>query len=352
MRPIETYKNQGFLLLEEDTTVELDDYETLKGYFDGYGKVVFTLMMRYFELPTWPTLIFFDLTPELEPVLNKFLERAGSFFIRTDSYKNLVDNQGIPVCPKDEVVDAIKKMKEHRERYILVLAPPTIEDQTYKSIGNCRAGYLQGEEVQEWTGPGFAEYHLAKDRFPRKATVHAYLRRVKNGHVEKLFLVGRKQFIQDLDQLRFEIGADKKGMRKMFMDEDVFKSLLGRSFIGKEPTNDELEEAYKIWLQKESEERGLKKEEIEREFVEIGERVHASVRGEFPLADFLESKEEYWEPPKKYVNLVTKHLELFRERCEKLGIDPNEKLLTMTFTKGITSEDVVFWDIHNLITDS
>jgi hypothetical protein len=350
MEPIQTFKQQNYLLLEEDTSIALDSYDALKEFFDGYNKVIFTLMMRYFELPNWPTFIFFDLTAEVEVQLKLFLERADNFFVRTDTYKDLADNQGIPVCPRDEVIDAIKEMKKYHYRFVLILAPPSIEDQTLRSIGNCRAGYVQGEEIQEWTGPGFAEYHLAKDKFPRKATVHAYLRRNEEGELELVYNVDRDKFIDDLRQLHFEMGATEKKIRKLLMNHETYRQLLGKDFVGKEPTNDELEEAYTMWLKREAETRGSSEEEITNEFIDMGRSVHDKVRGRFPLKDFLDSEQETWSPPKWCTDLVTKHLQIFKRKCEEIGIDPNEKLLTMTFTKGITSEDVVFWDIHNLIS--
>ncbi len=349
MKPVETYRRQGYLLLEEDTEIELESFDYLKKSFDGYNKVVFTIMMKYFRLPTWSTFILFDMNSTVLKELTKFLQRSNSFFLRTDTYKGLADNLGIPVCPRGEVIKSIRDVKKHYQRFVLILAPPNIEDQDLKSIGNCRAGYVNGEEIQEWTGPGFAEYHLAKDKFPRKATVHAYLRRNSGGIMEVMYNVDRQQFEEDVRQLHFEMGVTKKNIRNLLTDHDVYKKLIGKDFAGKEPVNDEVEEAYRVWLAQESERRNITEQEVVEDFIKAGKEIHDKVEGELPLRTFLNSGEEYWVPPQQYVDAVSRHLEFFKEKCDKIGIDSNEKLLTMTFAKGITSEDVVFWDIHNLL---
>ncbi len=351
MNPITEFKQKGYIKLDNQTRIDLPNYHALVNAFEGYQKVVYTILMRYFDLPSWPTFLFYDLNNEaVMQALKEFLAQGEAYFIRTDTYKNIIDNQGVPLALRNEVLGHIQQMKKVEQRFILVLHASSDPNQVYKNNANCRMGMLNGQEVQEWVGPGFAEYHLAKDKFPRKATVHANYQGDFTGTFKPIYIAHEQKFIQDIADLYFSIGIGETKIRKQIFDRDYFKSLVGYEYAGKEPTNDEILMAFGKWRDREAQKLGVTLLEIDNQFIAKGRLMHRNFGPNYPLNKLLASGAKNWQPPQEYIDQAHKYLIHFIDRSKRLDIDPEGKILSFSFSNDDNwREQIVFWDIHNLV---
>ena len=339
----EQLNDKGYLLLDGDE-IEIESLEKLKKTFEGYPKTLSTIMLAYFELPMQPKLILFD--PNLasvKEVMADFSTSAKEFFIRSDTKFNKIDNLNFRGAHSDSFVEDILKIKEYPERWVLSLAVPTDPGQEFRNTGNCRMGRINGIVTQEWTGEGFAEYHLGKDKFPQKAALHAVIQLDQDGSYKKIYQVSKKQYLEDCSTLLRAYGIESLKLKRKFIDHDYYKKLTGKNYLGKEPTNEELENAFVIWAEKEN--------VSEEKLIKLGiEHVSASGKQPKSLKDYL-AKKGPWKPAKTQIDYLFERFTVFEEKCHKLGITSEGKILTCSFNKSNKNYNKYggdFWDIFNL----
>lgn len=325
MDPIQFYEKNKYLILEEEMDISIPDFNDLKEYFYGYKKVIYSIMFRIYGFPVWKTFIYKEPTKKVLKELEEFSKTADTFFVRSDTYKDKVDNPSIKSCPSNRLVNGCLNMHEYKDRFIVVMAQPKYKYQEHVNLANCRMGLINQEIIKEWTGPGFSEYHLGKDKFPHKATVHANIK-VKGEHYEKVFVADHIKYKNDAQNIFFSVGISLLGIKK-----DILK-LLGKN----EPTNDEYHYAF--------EKLGLDTSEI----INKGYEFHKSIKPNSPILAQLE-KGQTWEPSDEQIRKANNYFKKFVNKSNELGIDPNEKIVTFSMNDYATKEKIIFWDIFGLI---
>lgn len=326
MNPIEFYGKNKYLLLDEEMAIEMPDFEALKTYFKGHKKVIYSILFRYFNIPVWRTFVVKELTPLSIFELGKFSTTAKTFFVRSDTFKDKVDNPSRKSCPSNELLQTVQGFLRRTDRFVVIMAQPDYDFQEHVNLANCRTGIINSEVIQEWTGPGFSEYHLGKDKFPHKATIHAYLKKTGKSY-SKLHIAEAAKFLEDAQQLYFAIGAEQIGL----------KDKISVKIKKPEPTNDELEQAYQVHFAKDYSYKSL---------VKKGHRLHKKINS--PLVKHIETGKK-WLPSKDQILMADEFLTRLIKKCKKLGIQPEGKVLTMSFNNYSTKHGVCFWDIFNLL---
>jgi hypothetical protein len=345
---VEDFLKSGFVELQPESPAKLKSFNSLKETFNGYDKVISTVLMSYFELPIWPTFLLKDLTEKNLSALSRFVKKSEFFFIRTDAYNNFIDNVACKVCPRDLVITKVKEFKRVDKRFVLVLATPNIPNQAYKNLANCRTGIINAKEIQEWVGPGFSEYHLGKDKFPHTTKLHAYIEFKNQSQWEFKYLVDDETYFKDVEQLVWAYGLEQMGLKEKFFEKNYFKSLTGKVYKGEEPTNDEQLEAFNAWRLQKSKEQNTTEEKKDMQITEKGREFLESFEGSTLLSYGMKTKKA-WCPDKDQVDEVHKSYVIFKQKCKLIGLDPKEKILTLSLNKGVTKSNMVCWDIFNLL---
>ncbi len=343
----QVHKNK-FLLLDSNP-IDIESFEKLKAYFKGYNKVISTIMLHCFDLPNWPTLILFDpKDKKVREEIKRFSKRSNSFFVRSDTFDNRIDNLNFRDAERINLYKDILKIKEYEERWVIVLAVPDIKGQEFHNLANFRTGLINNQITQEWTGVGFSEYHLGKDKFPHKAALHSVVTLDKKGNHQKVYQIAKDPFIEDLERLFLAYGLESLKMKRQFLDKGMYQELTGNEFQGQEPTNDELELAFECWLEREAKSAGVATELLRKKLIRQGiNHVSKSVKVPDSVGFYKESKVT-WSPSKVHIKKVNNYYTQFYRKCAYLGIDPNGKLLTGSINKYANKEGIIFWDIFNL----
>ena len=342
----------GYLLLGRKP-IEIGSFAKLKSRFKGYNKTISTIMMNYFDLPGWPTLILYDPNkPIVKKAIVDFSKTSSDFFLRSDTFENKIDNLNFRSCTPEELFSKIVKIKQYENRWVIVLAVPGIPGQEYMNTANCRTGMISGELIQEWTGSGFSEYHLGKDKFPHKSALHAVVRLDKNGGSKLVYKVSAKQLARDLDGLFLAYGAENLDLKKQFINIDSYRDLTGKEpSNGKEPTNDELEAAFKIWVKHESVSRKVSENEVLAWLTDLGIKHLSRFGRNSPAVEMNQATKKTWVLSKKLIDQVFSYYKHFEEKCSKSGVDVREKILTCSINKYANKQGIIFWDIFNLLSN-
>jgi len=340
-------KNKHIIL--ENEPHEIGSVKEFFKFFEGYNKTASTILMHHLGLPGWSTLIFHDHVHEsVKKSLEKFSKKGHTFFVRTDTYINKVDNLNFRNCSTVDLVSNINKAKKHKDRWVLVLVQPKVLGQAYLNDANFRMGKINGILTVEWTGPGFSEYHLGKDKFPHFSALHAVQQISDDGQVEKIFQTDKETLENDLKTLLEAYGLESLQLRNQFLDKNIFKKLTGYKFKDKEPTNDELLHAYERWLEKEAQQRGISLARTKRKILGLG-KAHLKMHNKNPKFQHYEKRKKLWYPHHKQLKKVLKYYIRFEEKMHSLGLDVDEKILTGSFNKHANKQGIIFWDVFNLI---
>lgn len=339
----EQLNKDGYLLLDGEE-IDIESVEKLKITFDGYSKTRSTIMLSYFDLPAWPTLILFNpKLPKVKQAISDFSKSASSFFVRSDTQFNKIDNLNFRDGTPQNLMEDILKIKEYDNRWVIILAVPYDPGQEFRNKANCRMGRINGVVTQEWTGSGFSEYHLGKDKFPHKSALHAVIQLNEDGSCKHVYQASKKQYLVDLNTLLTAYGLESLNLKRKFIDATYYKELVGNEYAGKEPNNEELENASKLWCEGEH----ITSEDLIKLGIE-----YITVDGKVP-----ESANNYkmnlgpWKPKKSQVDYLMERFTVFEEKCQKLGIPTEGKILTCSFNdsnKEYNKYGVIFWDIFNL----
>ncbi len=340
----EQLKKEGYLLLDGDE-FDIESMDMLKTTFEGYPKTRATIMLSYFDLPTWTTLILFDPSlPKVKQAIEDFSKSASSFFVRSDTQFNKIDNLNFRDGTRQNLMDDILKIKDYDNRWVIVLAVPNDPGQEFRNVANCRMGRINGVVTQEWTGSGFSEYHLGKDKFPHKSALHAVIQLNEDGSCKHTYQVTKEQYLADLTTLLRAYGLESFKLKRKLIDAHYYKEIVGKEYAGKEPNNEELENASNLWLEKEH----ITSEDL----IKLGSE-YITVDGKVPESvSAYKTKYGPWKPKKSQIDYLIERFTVFEERCQKLGISTEGKILTCSFNdsnKGYNKYGVIFWDIFNLL---
>ena len=306
------------------------------------------ILLDYFDLPTWPSFIFLNLNDVTEKELDKFVKNEKEYFVRTDSYNSLVPNSSY-IGPSKNVKDRIKDFKKTGNRFVIIAEGPNINEATnitYTCNGSGRTGIINGKVVQEWVGPGFSEYHLAKDRFPDKCTVQ-HLVEIKGKKHEIIWNAPEDQVKKDIKSLLISVAIRQLGLVKFLSDKENYKKLTNKNIIGKEITQDELFDAYRLWKIDFSKINNI--DDIEEYLIDQGKKYieEISKYDNFVL-NILKENYYKWKPSDGDILKVNNYLNSYIEKVKQIGISTDDTLLTYSIGRDLSKDGIVFWDIHNL----
>jgi hypothetical protein len=345
MQDLNTYKKQDYIILDGQNKFDLKNLKELMNVFDGYNKVIFYILLDYFDLPTWPSFIFLNFNDTIKKELDKFVKKERNYFVRTDSYNSLVANPSYIGSGKN-VKRMIKDFKKTGNRFVIVVEEPDVYNITYTSNGSGRTGIINGKIVQEWVGPGFSEYHLAKDRFPDKCTVQ-HLVEIKGKSHEIIWNASQDQIKKDIKNLLISVAIRQLELVKFLSDNKNYRELTNKGIVGKEITQDELNKVYKLWKVDFSEINNIS--DVDKYLIDQGKKYIQKIsKYDKSVLNIIEEDYYKWTPSEEDIIKVNNYLNSYIEKAKQIGILTDNTLLTYSIGKNLSKDGIVFWDIHNL----
>ena len=344
---LQDFIDNEYITIDNEKHFEISDFSELVNHFDGYQKVVFSLLINYFKLPQWKTLIFKDLNDKNSQILKEFIKNDHEYFVRTDTINEYISNISY-IGTADKVFEFVQKAKEIEDRYMLILESPKMTNSEFKNKASGRTGIINGDEIQEWVGPGFSEYHLSKDQFPDYCTLHSLIKFDDTNKYKSEWQIEEQKLKDDVDNLLIAVSVKIFKLKKKFFDKSYYKQLTNMEIAGEQTTQDEAWLAFDHWKKDIGKKLDLKQEQVELLLRGFGREYLLNLgKNESTLCELLTTEKKTWQPEDCDIQLIHNYLDYFIHASVRLGINPSGKLLTYSM-KNHEDDKIVFWDIHNL----